>query len=72
MNELKNIRLKRGLTQRQLSQKSGITEAIISKYENGRKGISVPNLIRLSDALKIPVCEILGMPHGSRPHRAKK
>ena len=40
-----------GLTQKQLSEKTGITQPDISKLENGNANPSIRTLIRLADAM---------------------
>lgn len=56
MNNLKNIRLKRGLTQEQLAQKIGRPHTYISKLENGVysiENLSLRNAIKICDALRV-------------------
>ena len=58
-NRLRELRKINGLTQDQLSRKSGVHRTSIARYETGRNGMSEKNLIRISDALNVPVDEIL-------------
>ena len=66
-NRLRELRKINGLTQDQLSRKSGVHRTSIARYETGRNGMSEKNLIRISDALNVPVDEILkeGRAHGA-------
>lgn len=53
---LKGLRQKRGLSQRDLADKVGISRGRIGDYESGRYGIggmSLDMAIRLCDALKV-------------------
>lgn len=48
-----------GLSQSALGGKLGITFQQVQKYENGANRVSAVMLLKLSDALSIPVTEIL-------------
>ena len=53
---LKELRLKRGLTQAQLGQRLGVTRQRIAEIETGRRpigGVSLDVAIRLCDALRV-------------------
>jgi transcriptional regulator with XRE-family HTH domain len=60
INNLKNIREKRGLSVIQLSNKSGIARDLIYKIEKGEIGISTKNIILLEKALNVSASEIYG------------
>jgi XRE family transcriptional regulator, master regulator for biofilm formation len=60
MDKIKRMRIKRGLTQMQLSQLSGLSQAYINELENGRK--SNPSIIvldKLAAALQVQISDIL-------------
>lgn len=61
---IKNIRIKRGLSQNDLSQMTGISVRTLQSYEatkNGRKidGAKLDTLIDLSVALRCPIRDLL-------------
>lgn len=54
MNKLKEIRLSKGMTQQELSEKSGISRVTISLLENGKqKVVTNTTIIALADALGV-------------------
>ena len=57
---LKGLREKKGLSQRALAAKAGVTQAYIAELESGaRKNPTVATLQRLAKALKVKVGELL-------------
>ena len=57
---LKNLRVKKGLSQGELAIRLGVVRQTVSKWE---KGISVPDaetLINLADVLDVSVNDLLG------------
>ena len=44
-----------GLTQKQLAEKLGVTQAMISQWENGEENFTVATLARISSALGLPL-----------------
>lgn len=50
-NKIKNIRQKKGLTQRQLSELSGMTQTTISKIEVGKFNASIDLINKLIEPL---------------------
>lgn len=52
-NKLKAARLRKGLSQRDLSAKAGLPQAQISKIENGATDLRLSSLIALSRALDL-------------------
>lgn len=57
---LKNLREEKGLTQAQLSKKSGIAWRTIQNYESGAYRPRFDAAEKLASALEIPVSELLG------------
>ncbi|MBQ9064737.1 MAG: helix-turn-helix transcriptional regulator [Blautia sp.] len=51
MRAMMNARIRAGLTQTELSQKSGISQADISRLENGTRNPSLSLLKRLAEAM---------------------
>ena len=58
-NRLRELRKINGLTQDQLSRKSGVHRTSIARYETGKNGMSEKNLVRIAGALNVPVDEVL-------------
>lgn len=51
MREIKMQRIQRYMTQQELSRKTGIIQADISKLENGQSNPSVRTLMRIAEGL---------------------
>ncbi len=45
------FRSKSGLSQRDLSKKSGVMQCTISRFESGLQGVSMPTLVKLAKAI---------------------
>jgi len=58
---LQSIRKKRGLTQKELGEKLGLTREAIASYEAGRSHLMDTTLIDLAGILRVSVNEILGL-----------
>jgi transcriptional regulator with XRE-family HTH domain len=58
---LQSIRKKRGLTQKRLAEKIGVTREAIAAYESGRSHLTDLTLMDLSVALRVSSDEILGI-----------
>lgn len=59
---LRHYRYVRGMTQRQLAQKSGVKEGLIQKYESGERNITKGRgdiIMKLAEALDVPLEELL-------------
>jgi transcriptional regulator with XRE-family HTH domain len=59
---LKRRRRERNLTLEQLSAKSGVSRAAISKIERGDSGASTPVLGKLAEALDLSISQLVGGP----------
>ncbi len=56
---IQEVRAKRGLTQSQLSERTGLTVNYISLLENGKRGISLEKLNNVADTLQYPASFLL-------------
>lgn len=62
MSNLQDVRTRRGLTQKQLAEKSGVPLAMVQKYEQKVKNINnaqVTTVLNLAQALKVAPRDIL-------------
>lgn len=58
-NKVKEIRIKKGLSQEELANKSNISRYLISKIENGEDvNLTKNTMISISKALEKPVVEV--------------
>ena len=60
-NNLKMLRVERGLGQVELSQKLGLSKGIISLWENGLREPSMSSLIMLAKFFNVSVDYLLGL-----------
>jgi transcriptional regulator with XRE-family HTH domain len=58
---LERFRKEKGYTQKELAQKIGISQVLISKYEKGTLSLSAEMLFRFAKALNISSDKILGL-----------
>jgi transcriptional regulator with XRE-family HTH domain len=58
---LQRLRKKRGLTQKGLAKKIGLTREAVASYESGRSHLTDLTLMDLSAALRVSADEILGL-----------
>ncbi len=58
-NNLKNLRKARGLTQIALQMKTGIEQALLSKFENEERVPPTETLIKLADFYNVSIDYIL-------------
>ena len=69
---IKGLRAERGLQQRQLAEKAGMTPSMVSQIEAGRLTPSLPTLGKLAAALGVPIASLFeATPHG-RLHVSRK
>lgn len=52
---LRRLRLDAGLTQMELSNRSGLDMAEISRLETGLRDVRLSTIVRLADGLEVPV-----------------
>ena len=58
--KLKEIRKRQGLTQKKLSEMSGINRVMIAKYEAGISEPSLKTSVKLAEALGTKVDDLIG------------
>lgn len=58
--KLKDIRLEKGLTQRQIADYIGCAPSVYSRYETGDREPSIDTLIQLSRCLGVTIDRIVG------------
>jgi transcriptional regulator with XRE-family HTH domain len=58
-SRLREIRLRKGKTQADVAWMSGITQAALSNYENGKRDIPLRSLLALSGVLEIAPSELV-------------
>ncbi len=60
-NNLKTLRIRAGLTQKELAEKTGITQGKISTYEqaDSLNNVTVGNMSRIAEAIGTTIDEII-------------
>jgi len=58
---LQSIRKRRGLTQKELGEKIGLTREAVASYEVGRSQLMITTLLDIGAILRVNVNEILGL-----------
>ncbi len=71
-NRVREIRLKRGLKQRELAERVGIHQSNLSDLENGRYNPGMRLAFRLSDALDVGVRELFASEYFTRTQRRRR
>ena len=61
---IRDIRVKRGLTQDQLAALSHVPRICISRYESGKYYPSLSNAMKLAKALDVSIDELIGRKAG--------
>lgn len=56
---LRQLRLDAGLTQMELSNRSGLDMAEISRLETGLRDVRLSTIVRLADGLEVPVHKLV-------------
>jgi transcriptional regulator with XRE-family HTH domain len=58
---LQSVRKRRGLTQKELGEKIGLTREAVASYEAGRANLMSTTLLDITAVLRVTVNEILGL-----------
>lgn len=58
-DRIKQYRLEKGLTQKQLGKLCGIADSNIRKYENGRQDPKLPTIRKIAVALELPLSALV-------------
>jgi len=69
---IKALRGERGLQQRQLAEKAGLTPSMVSQIESGRLTPSLPTLGKLAGALGMPIGQLFEPAPNGRLHVSRK
>ena len=69
---IKSLRAERGLQQRQLAEKAGMTPSMVSQIESGRLTPSLPTLGKLAAALGVPIASLFETTRNGRLHVSRK
>lgn len=64
---LKKEREAKGLNQKDLAKILGVKYQVLSRYENGKGGLSTARIKQIANALRIPVTNILMFSEASNP-----
>lgn len=65
--KIKQLRNNKGLTTRQLSDRSGISKSQITRIENNQQMPTIDTLCRIAEALEAPVSETYEYHHIEKP-----
>ena len=57
---IKKIRQEKGLLQRELGEKIGVSQQMIGQWENGKSNPKIETIQKIADALNVPHYELLG------------
>lgn len=58
---LRNARIKKGLSQKQLGEECGLTQQAINRIEQGQRKIDVELLMKMSKALEVRIPEVMDL-----------
>ena len=58
-SKIKEIRIQKGLTQKQLGDMCGMADSAIRRYENGNANPKIETLQKIADALGVAIYELL-------------
>ncbi|MFI1562220.1 helix-turn-helix domain-containing protein [Streptomyces sp. NPDC020490] len=58
-DRIRAVRRERGLTQEALAETAGMDRQAINRIEQGHQSALVDNLIRIADALEVPLADLV-------------
>ena len=58
-NNMKKLRLEKGMSQGDICRKLGVDRSYISNVESGKKNPTLSTITKLAKALGVSVCELL-------------
>lgn len=65
--QLKNLRIEKGLTQEQLALESGLDRTYVSSVERGLRNLSLLNIVKFANALQVePLALLVEITGGSK------
>lgn len=69
---IKQARKKKGITQKELAEAVGVAEVTIRQYEADKYSPKYDKMVKIAEALNIPVSDLLGEPRPTTPHDHKE
>lgn len=63
-NNVRIARKKSGISQEDLANRTSLHRTFVSSVERGEKNISILNLYKIAEELKVDVCSLLALNHG--------
>ena len=64
---IREARVKAEMTQDDLAEALGVTQACVSYWENARRDLGVTDLLRVAAAINVPVVDLLGVAYFDAP-----
>ena len=64
MNRIRDIRHARGMTQKELADRLGVNQSMISDYESGKVDLSLTKAVKIADILECDLNDLLGRSAG--------
>ena len=59
MNRIRAIRVERNLSQKELAEKTGLSQVNVSRYEKGQRKLEIQTAARIAEALGCTVDELI-------------
>ena len=64
MNRIRDIRQARGMTQKELADRLGVNQSMISDYESGKVDLSLTKAVKIAYILECDLNDLLGRSAG--------